>query len=235
MKLLKNRLFVLLYCFVFLSAMGVCHVLNRSVLTAAMQPGFGGRTVIIIDAGHGGIDGGATAVNGKLESHINLEIAIRLRDLMHLLGFDTFMIRTNDTSVYTEGKTIAAQKVSDLKNRVKIVNETKNSLLISIHQNTFSDNRYAGSQVFYSPDPNSKDLAAKMQAALNTALNSDHPRQIRNSKGIYLMENIEKCGILIECGFISNPTDASKLCDESYQKKLCCVIAATTATFKANT
>ena len=154
---------------------------------------------------------------------------------MHLLGYDTLMIRTDDTSIYTEGNTIAAQKVSDLKNRVSIVNETENCLLISLHQNTFSDSRYTGSQVFYGKSAESKEFAQKMQTSLNAALNQEHKREIRSSQGIYLMENIEKCGILIECGFISNPEEASKLCDEAYQKKLCSVIAATTASFKANT
>lgn len=235
MRLLKSKLVVLLYCFIFLGAMAVCYGLDQAVTTAAVQPGFGGRTVIVIDAGHGGIDGGATAVNGKLESHINLQIALRLQDLMHLLGYDTYMIRTTDTSIYTEGNTIASQKVSDLKNRVRIVNETANCLLISIHQNTYPDSRYAGAQVFYGKNEECKAFASTMQTALNTALCPNNQRQIKSSKGIYLMENIEKCGVLIECGFISNPQDASNLCSEAYQMKLCSVIAATTASFKANT
>ena len=104
---------------------------------------------IVIDAGHGGIDGGATSCSGKRESTYNLEIALRLEDLMHLLGHDTKMIRTTDVSVYTKGETIAQQKNSDLKERVRIVHEAENSLLISIHQNHFSDSKYHGAQVFY--------------------------------------------------------------------------------------
>ena len=107
------------------------------------------RNCVIIDAGHGGVDGGATSCNGVLESQLNLQIALRLEDLMHLVGVDTVMIRREDISVYTEGESIAAKKVSDLKERVRIVNSIENSVLISIHQNTFSDPRYSGSQVFY--------------------------------------------------------------------------------------
>ena len=91
---------------------------------------------VIIDAGHGGEDGGATSCTGKLESTFNLEIAMRLNDLMHLLGIHTKMVRTSDISVYTQGSTIAAKKVSDLKNRVNLVNTTENAILLSIHQNT---------------------------------------------------------------------------------------------------
>ena len=82
---------------------------------------------IIIDAGHGGEDGGATSCTGKLESSFNLEISLRLNDLLHLLGYDTVMIRTSDVSIYTKGETIAQKKVSDLKERVRIANETENA------------------------------------------------------------------------------------------------------------
>ena len=94
---------------------------------------------IVIDPGHGGIDGGATSCTGVLESNLNLEIALRLEDMMHFLGYETVMLRKEDISIYTEGNTIAAQKISDLKERVRIVNETEGAMLISIHQNHFSD------------------------------------------------------------------------------------------------
>lgn len=184
----------------------------------------------VIDAGHGGVDGGATSCTGVLESNLNLQIALRLEDMMHLLGLDTVMIRTTDTSVYTQGTTIAAQKVSDLKERVRIINETPNAVLVSIHQNTFSDSRYDGAQIFYAPDEDSKDLAKAMQLALIQTLNPGSKRAPKNSKGIYLMQNIRRCGILIECGFLSNPEEEAKLRSDAYQKSLCGVIAATLST-----
>jgi len=181
---------------------------------------------IVIDAGHGGVDGGATSCTGILESQINLEIALRLDDLMHLLGFDTVMIRKTDTSVYTQGQTIAAQKVSDLKERVRIVNQTEDAILISIHQNTFSDSRYGGAQVFYAKDEDSRQLANQMQNDLIRYLNPDSHRKPKKASGIYLMDRIEHTGVLVECGFLSNPEEEAKLRNDAYQKKLCCVIVS---------
>ena len=181
---------------------------------------------IVIDAGHGGIDGGATSCTGVLESRINLEIALRLEDLMHLLGYDTVMIRRTDTSVYTQGQTIAAQKVSDLKERVRIVNQTENAILISIHQNTFSDSRYGGAQVFYANNEESRKLANQMQNDLIRYLNPESHRKPKKASGIYLMDHIEQTGVLVECGFLSNPEEEAKLRSDNYQKKLCCVIVS---------
>lgn len=186
---------------------------------------------VIIDAGHGGMDGGATSCTGVLESQINLEIALRLNDLCRLLGYDTKMIRTADVSVYTEGETIAAKKVSDLKERVRIVNELENAILVSIHQNTFSDSRYSGAQVFYGAKGDSRELAESMQAALIQNVNPDSSRSFKKADGIYLMDRIKCTGILVECGFLSNPSEEAKLRSADYQKQLSAVIAATLANF----
>ena len=193
---------------------------------AQMIPVERGITVII-DAGHGGVDGGATSCTGKLESAFNLEIALRLNDLMHLLGIHTEMIRTTDVSVYTQGETIAAQKVSDLKERVRMVNESENALLLSIHQNTFPDSRYGGAQVFYGPEGESAQLAEALQSAFRNTVNPGSNRRSKKADGVYLMEHIDTTGVLIECGFLSNAEEEAKLRSANYQKKLCCVIAAT--------
>lgn len=181
---------------------------------------------IIIDAGHGGVDGGATSCTGVLESQLNLEIALRLECLLRLLGMDTVMIRTTDTSIYTEGHTIASQKVSDLKQRVKIVNETENAILVSIHQNYFADARYGGAQVFYADSEDSKELATILQTAFVRTLNPGSRRVQKSAKGVYLMEHIDETGVLVECGFISNPQEEAKLRSTQYQQRICCVIAS---------
>lgn len=185
---------------------------------------------VIIDAGHGGVDGGATSCSGVLESSINLEIALRLNDLLHLLGINTQMIRTTDISVYTEGHSIAAKKVSDLKNRVRIINETENGILISIHQNHFSDSRYSGAQVFYPNTAGSETLARNLQSLMIQSLNNGSRRQAKKADGIYLMQNIRCPGILIECGFLSHPGEEHNLRNGTYQKKLCSVIASAVST-----
>lgn len=186
---------------------------------------------VVIDAGHGGIDGGATSCTGILESAVNLEIALRLNDLLHLLGYDTVMIRTTDTSIYTEGSTIAAQKVSDLKERVRIVNSTENAILISIHQNTFSDSRYGGAQVFYAATQGSQELAGILQEGLVSAVNPGSVRKSQKADSVYLMQNIDCTGVLVECGFLSNPEEEAKLRSAEYQQKLCCVIASSLSCF----
>lgn len=200
---------------------------DRAVTAFAEISDRDNRYVYIIDAGHGGIDGGATSCTGVLESQINLQIALRLNDLMRLLGHKTLMIRTTDMSVYTSGDTIAAQKVSDLKQRVRIVNEQHNGILISIHQNTFPDSKYCGAQVFSASDTASREVAVKLQSELVRVLNPGSNRKSKTGEGIYLMEHITQPGVLVECGFLSNAAEEANLRSKEYQLRLCSVIAAT--------
>lgn len=232
---IKKRFFALMYCFAFLAVVILCQYGSNVASVMSEASPIKDRTVMVIDAGHGGVDGGATSCTGILESYTNLEIALKLRDTMHLLGYKTKMIRTTDISVYTEGNSIAAKKVSDLKNRVNITNETDRAILISIHQNTFSDEKYNGAQVFYAGIEESKSIAESLQDALIKYINPGSKRQIKPAKGVYLLEHINKPGILIECGFISNPEEAVKLNDAAYQKKLCCVISAALSCHISNT
>lgn len=225
-KIVSMKAMIPVYLAVLVGCLCVAHIGSRAVTVMVQNTSIEDRACIVIDAGHGGIDGGATSCSGVLESQINLQIALRLDDLLHFLGHDTLMIRTTDTSVYTEGSTIAAQKVSDLKNRVKMVNGTENAVLVSIHQNTFSDGRYNGAQVFYANDGNSITLAKALQASFIDTLNPGSNRRCKPSDGIYLMQHIEKPGVLIECGFLSNAEEDAKLNTPSYQQKIVCVIAS---------
>ena len=201
--------------------------LSRAVTIFSENSEIERRNCVIIDAGHGGVDGGATSCTGVLESEINLQISLRLNDLFHLLGIDTIMIRTTDASIYTKGKTIAAKKVSDLKERVRIINESENGVLVSIHQNHFADPRYSGAQTFYAKTPGSKELAQFLQTTFKNTINPSSKRQIKKSDGIYLMQHIETTGILVECGFLSNAEEENRLRDAQYQNKLCiCIVTA---------
>lgn len=223
----RENLFGMLpyYLLALIVFIGAAHFGSAAVTTAAQNRPVERQVTFVIDAGHGGIDGGATSCTGALESGINLQIALRLNDLFHFLGHQTVMIRSTDTSIYTQGNTIAAQKVSDLKERVRIVNETQGAILISIHQNTFSDSRYSGAQVFYADTPGSRELAQQLQSRLSPK------RQCKGAGSIYLLQNIEKTGILIECGFLSNPEEEAKLRDPGYQQYICGVISATLLEF----
>lgn len=181
---------------------------------------------IIVDAGHGGEDGGATSCTGRLESGYNLEIALRLEDMLHFLGCKTLMVRRTDTAIYKKGETIAQKKVDDLKNRVRLVNETEGGVLVSIHQNYFSQSQYSGAQVFYGAADGSKLLADAVQAALVSTLNPGSHRKTKAARGIYLMEKSRKQAILVECGFLSNPEEERHLASPDYQKALAAVIGA---------
>lgn len=225
---MKRTVWVLLaveYMSVFLILLLTVIVGNQAINVSVENTPVNNRSRVIIDAGHGGVDGGATSCTGVLESHINLEIALRLNDLMQLLGIDTVMIRTEDISVYTEGESIAAKKYSDLKQRVKIVNNEDNAILISIHQNYFGDSRYSGAQVFYSNTPDSDRLARALQNSFVTMVNRGSHRKAKKANDIYLMQHIRCPGVLVECGFLSNPAEEELLRSKSYQLDICSVIA----------
>lgn len=208
---------------------------DRTVTVLSENAPLEERTCIVIDAGHGYPDGGAVSCTGVHECTINLEIAQRLDDLLHLLGFDTKMIRTDESSVYTAGETIGEKKVSDLKERVRIVNETENAILLSIHQNQYAESRYSGAQMFWGREGDSKELAEALQTAFVTHLNPGSSRQAKKAEGIYLMEQSACTAVLVECGFLSNPEEEAKLRTAEYQKKICCVIAVSMSNYLANT
>lgn len=212
---------LIISCFIAAAAAG-----SRAVTAMAESRPVERSHRIVIDAGHGGEDGGAVSCTGVPESGINLQIALRLDDLLHLMGHETVMVRTTDISVYTEGETLGQKKASDLKARVKLVNETENAVLVSIHQNTYSGAKYSGAQVFYAKTEGSEALAKQLQSAFIQTVNPGSKRQAKKITGLYLFEHITRPGILVECGFLTNAEEEVKLRSIDYQKKLCCVIAA---------
>ena len=191
------------------------------------------KKTVVIDAGHGGEDGGALSVSGVRESGINLEISLRLNDLLRFLGADTRMIRTEDVSVYTEGDTIAAKKVSDIRNRVAFVQNTPNAVLISIHQNHFAEEKYRGAQVFYATG--SEALAEALQSSLIAQVDPANHRACKPARDVYLMEHVSCPAALVECGFLSNYAEEQLLRDPSYQKKLAAAIAGSLLTYLEDT
>lgn len=227
MKKIRYLSLLPVYAVILSGILGLVFLGNKVVTAVSTSAPIQNRKTVIIDAGHGGEDGGATSCTGVLESQINLEIAFKLDDLMHLLGINTLMIRTTDCSIYTKGETIAQKKISDLKERVRIVNETENGFLVSIHQNHFSNEKYSGAQVFYAPTDGSKDVAGVLQKSLIQTINPDSNRGIKKADSVYLMQHIDCPGILIECGFLSNHREEYLLRDVEYQRKLCSVIACT--------
>ena len=172
----KERKWVVCYGCIFLLTLLAARWGSRAVTVFVETAPVEREAIIVIDPGHGGVDGGAISCTGIPESRFNLEISLGLRDLFHFLGYETRMIRTEDISVYREGDTIARKKMSDLKERVRITNGTPNALLLSIHQNTFPDGKYSGAQVFYAAAEGSQALAQKLQTAFVPvdAVRADH-------------------------------------------------------------
>ena len=220
----RLRSFIPMYILVFAAAILLTLHTDRAVTTMALQPEPG--TVIILDAGHGGEDGGAVSCTGAEEAGINLEITLRLNDLLHLLGYDTRLLRADSADLHIEGTTVSQRKNSDLRNRVSRINETANGVLVSIHQNQFADSRYSGAQVFWANTEGSKALAEDLQRAFVSTVNPGSKRGTKQAKGIYIMEHIQCPGVLVECGFLSNPAEEALLRTERYQKQLSCVIAS---------
>lgn len=226
---------VVCYVFTILTALAVVKLLNHSVSAMAEYQEQQKKTCIIIDPGHGGEDGGAVSVSGRAESAYNLEISDRLKDMLRLLGYQTKMTREKDISIYTKGETLAQKKASDLKERVRIINDTPNALLLSIHQNHFPEERYSGPQVFYAGTESSKQLAKHLQDVLVSGLCPGSNRSAKKAQGIYLMEHIGCTGVLVECGFLSNYREEAALRDPEYQKKVSSLIAVGISQYLSNT
>lgn len=182
----------------------------------------------VIDPGHGGEDGGAVSLSGHPESEINLAIALRLEWLLALYGFPVEMTREEDISIHDpQAETLREKKVSDLKNRAALVEAQPQAMLISIHQNTFPDPWYSGAQVFYGGAEGSRDWALAAQELLRQALDPSNTRQAKPIPGtVYLMEHVSCPAILVECGFLSNPTEDLMLIQPQYQLKVAAGLAA---------
>lgn len=178
---------------------------------------------IIIDAGHGGDDGGAIGADGTIEKNVNLQIAEKLRFIMQMYGYNVIMTRNDDNSIHdAEAKTIRQKKVSDIHNREKIIIENPDAIFVSIHQNKYNDSSVHGTQVFYSKNnAQSSVLAQKVQDSVVKSVQKDNFRQIKPSgTEIYLLYHSQIPSIMIECGFISNYNDLKNLKDEKYQKEI---------------
>lgn len=182
--------------------------------------------VLIIDPGHGGIDGGASAADGTVESQINLALGLRMEAMAQLLGLETEMTRREDISIHDpDAATIRQQKVSDLKNRVALVNGIPGGVLVSLHQNSLPEARSVhGAQAFFNGAVGSKELALAVQEKLNAVVN-DRPKQsVAAGEGVYLMAHTEVPSVLIECGFLSNAQEAALLQTPEHQTRLALAI-----------
>ena len=216
---MKKALFIFFSVFLVISII----FLNETKISSVSQLIENKYPVIIIDAGHGGGDGGAIGADGTNEKDINLEISLKLNDILTVMGYKTQMVRTTDISIHNENSiTLREKKVSDIRNRAAIMEEYENCFYVSIHQNKYEDSRIWGAQTFYSPnDEASKTLAQFIQTSIATELQPDNKRKIKESgTSIYVLYNATKPAVMVECGFISNPNELSQLKTKEYQSKM---------------
>lgn len=183
---------------------------------------------LVIDAGHGGADGGAVASNGTLESEINLDIALRLEALADFWGISTVMTRAASEIEYPESaETLSAKKKADQDARIDLIQNTPGAVLISIHQNYYPSTAPWGIQVFFGSVSGSSQLAELTQMNLTCQLAPENRRLASAiDENIYLMRKITCPAILVECGFLSNETEREKLETENYRLELAAVMLA---------
>ncbi len=234
MKMLcsKKRLFL----FLFILSMVVVTVIRfiEPSQTTAIYCRYPERT-LILDAGHGGEDGGAVALSGTPESTINLSIVLKIDQLCGLYGVKTRLVRSEDTSLADkDADTIRKKKRSDLMNRVKLVNDTENAVLLSVHQNNYpSAPSSHGAQVFFHDDLVSQQWAGELQSVLRETLDPRNQRQATLiPDNVYLMNHIHCRALLVECGFLSNRAENALLETDSYQSKLAAILTSSYLCFE---
>ncbi|MDR1464194.1 MAG: N-acetylmuramoyl-L-alanine amidase [Oscillospiraceae bacterium] len=193
--------------------------------------------VILLDAGHGGEDGGAVAIDGTAEKEFNLPITLKLSAFLRALGYQVQLTRTEDKATYSSGcKTLREKKVSDIHNRFAMMEALPpTGLFMSIHQNHYVGEKYHGAQVFYSKnDPQSAVLAQAIQESVVAMLQPDNTRQIKPSgTEIYLLYEATRPAVLVECGFLSNTAETKLLHQDAYQNQMAFAIACGLANYSA--
>lgn len=178
--------------------------------------------VIVVDAGHGYPDNGAESSNGVTENEINLKIAMKVQKLLEQSGATVILTRSDENGIYESDKTsISQKKVSDIRNRVKIGNESSADAFVSIHLNKIPQNQYYGWQTFYNKkSEDGKTLAQCIQNCLNESIQKENKREPAKIENVYIIDHVEIPTTIVECGFLSNQTEEKQLQNEEYQNKL---------------
>lgn len=175
--------------------------------------------IILIDPGHGGIDGGAKSKTGTIEKDINLQIALKLRDNLEEKGYKVYMTRDEDKGLYQKGNTVREKKREDLNKRVEMKKETECDIFVSIHQNMFPQSKCYGAQVWYASNDNSYNLATVVQDSIKQSVKDNNKRVAKPAAEAYLIlrDKYEGASILVECGFLSNPDEEARLKSDEHQ------------------
>lgn len=174
---------------------------------------------IVIDAGHGGIDPGKVGINDALEKDINLALALKLRDKFSQDSIRIILTRDSDTGLYSEGST--NKKAEDMQTRCKIISDASPIFTVSLHQNSYPSPEVCGAQVFYfGQSQDGKKLADMIQDSLISNVDPDNHRVAKANESYYLLKKTPTPTVIVECGFLSNPTEADLLLTDDYQNQL---------------
>ena len=178
--------------------------------------------IVVVDAGHGVPDEGAEASDGTSEAQINLKIALKLQNLLESTGCTVILTRSDENAIYDiDSKTLRQKKISDIRNRVKIGNESSADIFVSIHMNKIPQELYDGWQSFYKQgSEDGRKLATLIQNNLNEAIEKENNRIAKTIQNIYIINKVEIPTTIVECGFLSNKEEASNLLDDTYQNRL---------------
>ncbi len=215
---------LILFCFLLY---GIINILNKNKenfgenITVSASPIT--NKIVVLDAGHGLPDEGATGFNGTSEQAINLSIVLKLQRIIEQSGAKVVLTRSNENAIYSaDAKSIRNKKVSDSKNRIEIINNSYGDILVSIHLNKFvGSSKYSGWQCFYqNNNEESKKLANFIQENLNNNISNDNKRTTMSIQSVYLMQHSQIPSVIVECGFLSNEEECSKLKEDNYQEKL---------------
>lgn len=222
MILLEKRRILFVVSMVFVSLFSYLFALtyNKETIETMSLPVTG--KVVVLDAGHGGEDGGASSGNGTTEADINLKIALKVQNLLEQSGCTVILTRSDENAIYDlDSKTLRQKKVSDIKNRVKIGNEASADIFVSIHLNKIPQSQYYGWQTFYKQsNEQSKALATCIQSSLNEAIQKENKRVPLKIDNIYIIDNVTVPTSIVECGFLSNPEEEKQLLNDEYQGRL---------------
>lgn len=226
----RNTLFNIFVTVAFLISVTILFVIEKNEDKTLFTSSFKNYSTVIIDAGHGGEDGGAVGQDEILEKEINLAVSQKLELILNLFGVNTDMTRRDDVSLSSDGTVpLRKRKVSDIKKRVEKIVNTPNAVLISVHQNSFpQDESCHGAQVFFSKNNiESKSLAEKTQNTLKRGIDNSNNRVEKESdSSIYMLNNVNCPAILVECGFLTNDREAALLMTDAYRIKLAVCIAS---------
>ena len=222
MKVNRKKIEIILFAVIAITTMlSMKAIDNTNKVEETMATPATGK-VVILDAGHGGEDGGAISSDGTTEAELNLQITLKVQQLLEQNGTTVILTRSDENAIYNlDAKTLRQKKVSDIKNRVKIGNESSADIFVSIHLNKIPEKQYYGWQTFYKDgSEDSEKLAKCLQEGLNASIQKENNRLAMKINDIYIVKKVEIPLSIVECGFLSNPQEREELKQNEYQNRL---------------